>query len=710
MFNKLFIKFFSFIFIYLICYNHSFSSLLNEYAANEEEILRSNCKSTEIPSNSFIKNYFDRLNKNSSKNNYELLGMNHLSLTQNEFELLKKLLTYEILNSTERFDFSKNCENCNSFESVLSHLFEKNTGLKIAYILSKYGFNTSHFAFINSDAWKDDDLNIILLTLQDFPQTSLRVFKNKQLTHFSHGKTLKIYNNNSNTVANALINIFDSWDDFSAARKQYIIFHEISHNLDKSLLVNPHWKAISGFLDFKNINQSSEESLFISKYAKENQNEDIAETITAYRYNPIKLKTQSSKKYEFIKLNIFSNLEFLDEANCTMLQDKTLHSLVEKNLNSLLKEELIVKFNLNNFFEDDEKKEVLQACKKMVFSYFQEHIENNDEDLLKCFKFETIKRLEARINTNHFNLYDLTFNTLYQLNFESNEFQLILNSVLKNTLIQYKKKKLKNLMNEDSLSLFINELKLNLYSLKVEFKNNISELLSLQFNDDKSFECINNQYILDSCNSEIEEYLNLSQKNTDQIFSCLKKISFEKCKSNNSRIIENSQIKDNSLLKNYFLKNELNRILVDSLMLSYNNYLNSFFNNININTLIQNKVKILKSHFHDLILNFFFEQPDIEWAFRNDIKSSDEVIKNACEIKINSISLNFLKSKFFIPGFLFLYGSDSSSLSLLESYRTSLKNICFDAKPNIIGNKLYINQNNLKDSIRKNLLITKENK
>jgi hypothetical protein len=55
----------------------------------------------------------------------------------------------------------------------------------------------------------------------------------------------------------------------------------------------------------------------VSRYAQRNPLEDIAESMTAYRFNPKTLKELSPKRYEYLKNNVFMGVEYLNDDNCT---------------------------------------------------------------------------------------------------------------------------------------------------------------------------------------------------------------------------------------------------------------------------------------------------------------------------------------------------------------------------------------------------------
>jgi hypothetical protein len=65
-------------------------------------------------------------------------------------------------------------------------------------------------------------------------------------------------------------------------------------------------------LEMKNDDTES----FISGYAKTNPLEDIAESITAYRFNPKKLKELSPERYKYLKDRVFMGVEYLSDTQC----------------------------------------------------------------------------------------------------------------------------------------------------------------------------------------------------------------------------------------------------------------------------------------------------------------------------------------------------------------------------------------------------------
>jgi hypothetical protein len=74
-------------------------------------------------------------------------------------------------------------------------------------------------------------------------------------------------------------------------------------------------KLISGM-------ENDDQESFVSRYAQTNPLEDIAESITAYRFNPEKLKEISPQRYNYIKEKVFLGVEYLTDSSCEAAAEK----------------------------------------------------------------------------------------------------------------------------------------------------------------------------------------------------------------------------------------------------------------------------------------------------------------------------------------------------------------------------------------------------
>jgi hypothetical protein len=232
------------------------------------------------------------------------------------------LETFRIL--TSRFDdFNKPIpeqkrysSRCNKVDCALKEIFGE-TSLQLQFMQQRYGMNGSHIKVGEAKArpWKKNELDTILLALADIPEGLLNYNKNKTLVH--HPDEVQHSN-----FANATITIFNHWNTASFPRQKYTLVHEIAHNLGilSKLDQSDEWKSFSGWSPggmYGKKNNASMPETVISTYGLENEMEDFAETVSAYRYNPETLKKVSPEKYKLMKDVIFDQVEYTSEKACT---------------------------------------------------------------------------------------------------------------------------------------------------------------------------------------------------------------------------------------------------------------------------------------------------------------------------------------------------------------------------------------------------------
>ncbi len=212
---------------------------------------------------------------------------------------------------------------CKKVDCAVKEIFGE-TGTQLLFMLRKFGFNGSHIAHSDdADAWKKSELDQVLLALTDFPSSVLPMKDNKKLIHFKRGYQRS---GGGSTIANAVIEIFDLWDNDSKEEKRYTLTHEIGHYIagESNVDDSDYWKSLSGWdSETRIVNgeeveefEFSKPSTIVSRYGKSNPAEDFAESASAYRYNPELLKRKSPEKYELIKNVIFNGVEYTSEHSC----------------------------------------------------------------------------------------------------------------------------------------------------------------------------------------------------------------------------------------------------------------------------------------------------------------------------------------------------------------------------------------------------------
>jgi hypothetical protein len=220
---------------------------------------------------------------------------------------------------------------CQNVKCAVQEVFGAKRGLQLLFMLERYGFNGSEFTQTNADAWKDTELDRVLVGLSAFPENTLPQKRSQPLIHFKRGFSLKIYSAEEAPfiLANANISIFDYWDSHSPEQKSYTIVHETGHNF--STWTNdtdrqPDWMNLSGgWTKVSTIGKDGktedtwtpkDASKIVSTYGMVTPDEDFAETVSAYRFNPLELKRRNPEKYKLMKDVYFDGLEYTSEAAC----------------------------------------------------------------------------------------------------------------------------------------------------------------------------------------------------------------------------------------------------------------------------------------------------------------------------------------------------------------------------------------------------------
>lgn len=189
-------------------------------------------------------------------------------------------------------------------------------GLKILYLLTRYGFNGSEFSYEKTARFESDELDDVLMSLADLPSFFVPLGReNQRLSHYTRNLI------NTSTLANATITLYDDWTKEPSFMRQYALFHEASHSIATRLDHldnNPEWLTLSGWEQKGYDNWSSKKNACqVSLYGAINPREDFAESVAYFRYNGNEFKMRCPIKFQFIKERVFNNLEYLDDSNCS---------------------------------------------------------------------------------------------------------------------------------------------------------------------------------------------------------------------------------------------------------------------------------------------------------------------------------------------------------------------------------------------------------
>jgi hypothetical protein len=346
---------------------------LEDHGANEAQIEKAVCKTLVPPSKEALDSF---LNEKSTGSTSEAV---HGVAFKNESPVLiaafKKLTTamdlYGVFPKEEnqkdiQAEYQVN-PNCTKVRCALEKIWGKSVSEKLLYLNLKHNYNASELAFDKSERFSEEELDDVLMGIDDLPpHLTPTGFENQRLTHFKKGYTLPMYS--ETTIANAIIMLFDPWDNYGHRKKQYAIFHEVSHNTGsklKDLDQSPEWLAINSWVKTGDEWTAAPGSCHPSNYGATNPFEDFSESMSTYRYNPSDFKTRCPKKYAFIKDRVFKGTEYTETQFCQSIPKEKIIKAQNLAIASIKKNLIPKKYS---------SKEVVEGCAG-EFSYPASEVE-----------------------------------------------------------------------------------------------------------------------------------------------------------------------------------------------------------------------------------------------------------------------------------------------------------------------------------------------
>ncbi|PIS10525.1 MAG: hypothetical protein COT73_08900 [Bdellovibrio sp. CG10_big_fil_rev_8_21_14_0_10_47_8] len=314
------------------------------WTASEKQVLTAVCRKSLPTSDREIQQYFQNLPKDPSFEPGGVITVSGITFKNEREDLIE---AFSMLMSkgkedekpevpplvAERF---KQAKTCSKVLCAVKNIFGAQTGPKMLFLMHRFSINTSPYSWTHADLFYSAELDDVIRSLELLPEGQLPFSFNQKLIRFKRGFTR--VDNSPNVVANASIELFDSWTEHSSAYRQYTLFHEFAHNaaygvfgnLDgkKEWLKTSPWdqEIMAKYLALK---QSPENETFVSGYAKTNPWEDFAESSTAYRFNPELLKKDSMDKYKYIRYLSMNGREYNEVKDC---QKETSVEKLQKSL------------------------------------------------------------------------------------------------------------------------------------------------------------------------------------------------------------------------------------------------------------------------------------------------------------------------------------------------------------------------------------------
>lgn len=287
------------------------------WSADIEEIAKAPCKTNQAPSenemSSYLKGRLSGARKNAQINGIQFKDEDPVLL-----QLFADLHTPGFFNQSMKPSFKSACT---KVLCAVQEIYGKKEGLQLMFLLNKYGFNGSSKVVSNASPWTARELDDILTMFSDYPSSLFPVDYNRQFIHFKKGYARQ---GGERTVANALIEVFDRWNNLPKEQRQSTLFHEIGHNLgslgkkDES----QEWLNLSAWKGKRVANEETRwtagnSKARVSRYGETNPSEDFAETVVAYRYAGSRLKKENLAKYEYMRTKVFDGIEYDSASTCT---------------------------------------------------------------------------------------------------------------------------------------------------------------------------------------------------------------------------------------------------------------------------------------------------------------------------------------------------------------------------------------------------------
>ena len=299
------------------------------WGASDMQVDNAKCRQP-LPKNvQELRKYFLDLEKNYLANSdYSVVQIFDLKLENQPgilvravYELLTpgpifNSLVKPIQNPKKRFQIP---DSCVSAVCVAEAIFGSPQGLQMLYLKTRFDLNSSPYSFDDSDPFTESELWDIISALELLPGKLLPFTLNQKLTHYSRSTS------RGSVLANATMGFYDRWSRKANSHRQYVAFHEFAHKYADNFVDNlaqiDAWLKVSGWEPnpenralFQRLTDHDDE--LISGYAKTNPSEDFAETVSAFRLNPLELREKSPERYAFVRDFVFDGIEFTHTEAC----------------------------------------------------------------------------------------------------------------------------------------------------------------------------------------------------------------------------------------------------------------------------------------------------------------------------------------------------------------------------------------------------------
>ncbi len=307
--------------------NHNleeFSSRLEHWSANSSQVMNSPCKHKTFDT--------ERMNQElasmTGKKDKKILGVKFKDENPELLKVFKNLTVKSKLKWWEKFFYRSEPEvdiqgvhavnpECDKVLCAVDKIWGQYVGRKMLYMNLKFGFNSSNITNANAAAFAENEIDDVLMSLQDLPQSAMPMGNNRKLIKYLPDEA---HPDKGPTVwADSRIAIFAPWFNGSQGLRFQTLLHEVGHVQHYSLPPekSAEFNALSSWVKVgDNWEFDSIGACMASRYAMTSPMEDFAESASAYRYNARSLLAQCPAKYNFLRDTVFKGVEYREESQC----------------------------------------------------------------------------------------------------------------------------------------------------------------------------------------------------------------------------------------------------------------------------------------------------------------------------------------------------------------------------------------------------------
>ncbi|MFY7993948.1 MAG: hypothetical protein ACOVP4_11690 [Bacteriovoracaceae bacterium] len=286
------------------------------WAASKEKIAKAPCRKN-YPTLAEQEKYLQKISVTPPSRQKKINGV-ELDDSPAMIALFKDLTTFEDFSEPTPPELKelglkyKIGSDCKKVECALGKMFGSKQAKEMLYMKQRFGLNTSPLIRADMQQFSEKEMQNVQKALMDFPSHFLPLDENRQCTRLHKERSLGL-----GTLANATITFANEWTKYDPEIMQSTVFHELSHNVGsvKDLDNSKEWLEASGW-EKRGDDWVALKDNFVSNYAASNPQEDFAESMVAFRYDPVKLRSTAPEKYKLIKEKVFGGLEYLKPEMC----------------------------------------------------------------------------------------------------------------------------------------------------------------------------------------------------------------------------------------------------------------------------------------------------------------------------------------------------------------------------------------------------------